>query len=574
MAPYNQHQRTAATLALVILLALLAVSCRPSAAPSPTPPAAPHPTATASATVTPISPTASATKTQTATAVPSPVPPTPTPTATVALLRVAAVAAVPAAVVAQAQEIVQAQPQHFTWSDTPAQADLVLAIGEGAPLAEWIYAPAAPFATVADSIDLAAAYGGGSQASGTFLLDKETAVTLAAHWGEPAATVVPAAQLVTTLQQAAPSWTILPFHQLQPALKVLRVGGVSPLDSTFEAASYPLAISVGVVGTETAVAQWLAQWPQRLTNRDPQRITRIAMTGPSGLSRAVADRMERLGITHPGKAVAPILQTADFAHLSNEIPFAPDCPESEQEPYGDIRFCARPAYLQLMTYVGTDINEMTGNHVNDWGEHNLHFTLDLYREAGIETFGGGRNLAQAQRPLLIEHNGNKVAFVGCNTEGPYYAWAREDYGGALPCGDFSFMRRQIGQLRAGGYLVIATLQYLEHYQYGPTWQQQRDFRALAEAGATAVSGSQGHHAQGFDFHAGAFIHYGLGNLFFDQMDYLGTRQTFIDTYVIYDGRLLSVTLWTGLIENYCCPRPTTAAERAQLLEAVFTAGNR
>ena len=94
---------------------------------------------------------------------------------------------------------------------------------------------------------------------------------------------------------------------------------------------------------------------------------------------------------------------------------------------------------------------------------------------------------------------------------------------------------------------------------------------MAEAGATAVSGSQGHHAQGFDFHRGTFIHYGLGNLFFDQMDMLGTRQTFIDTYVIYENRLLSVKLWTGLIEDYCCPRPMTAEEREGLLQVVFEA---
>ncbi|MCI0727918.1 MAG: CapA family protein, partial [Chloroflexi bacterium] len=120
-------------------------------------------------------------------------------------------------------------------------------------------------------------------------------------------------------------------------------------------------------------------------------------------------------------------------------------------------------------------------------------------------------------------------------------------------------------------LVIATLQYLEHYQYEAWSRQQRDFKALAEAGAMAVSGSQGHHAQGFAFHQGSFIHFGLGNLIFDQMQFRGTRQTFIDVYLIYDGRLLNVDLWTGLIENYARPRPMTAEEREQLLAAVFEA---
>jgi poly-gamma-glutamate synthesis protein (capsule biosynthesis protein) len=45
----------------------------------------------------------------------------------------------------------------------------------------------------------------------------------------------------------------------------------------------------------------------------------------------------------------------------------------------------------------------------------------------------------------------------------------------------------------------------------------------------------------------------------------------VDTYVIYDNRLLSVELWTGLIENYARPRQMTAEERAQLLQTLFQA---
>jgi poly-gamma-glutamate synthesis protein (capsule biosynthesis protein) len=120
-------------------------------------------------------------------------------------------------------------------------------------------------------------------------------------------------------------------------------------------------------------------------------------------------------------------------------------------------------------------------------------------------------------------------------------------------------------------VVIATQQYYEFYHYEATDQQKEDFRVLVDAGASAVSGSQGHHAQGFDLYNDAFIHYGLGNLFFDQMDMLGTRQTFVDTYTIYDGRLINVELWTGLIEDYFKPRLMTSEEREALLETVFEA---
>jgi poly-gamma-glutamate synthesis protein (capsule biosynthesis protein) len=48
----------------------------------------------------------------------------------------------------------------------------------------------------------------------------------------------------------------------------------------------------------------------------------------------------------------------------------------------------------------------------------------------------------------------------------------------------------------------------------------------------------------------AFIHYGLGNLFFDQMDSIATRQMFADRLIFYGGRHISAVLFTGLIEDF------------------------
>ena len=72
----------------------------------------------------------------------------------------------------------------------------------------------------------------------------------------------------------------------------------------------------------------------------------------------------------------------------------------------------------------------------------------------------------------------------------------------------------------------------------------------------------------------AFIHYGLGNLFFDQMgdqDWMprGIRREFLDRYVIYDGRFISVELITALLEDYSRPRLMTEQERAGFLQEYF-----
>jgi len=194
----------------------------------------------------------------------------------------------------------------------------------------------------------------------------------------------------------------------------------------------------------------------------------------------------------------------------------------------------------------------------------------MYRAEDWPWYGGGSDLADASRALIMESNGNTLSFIGCNPVGPSYAWATEDRPGAAPC-DWEYMHAELTRLKQQVDVPIATFQYWEHYQYEATLQQQEDFRGMVDAGAAIVSGSQSHHPQGFEFYNGGFIHYGPGNLFFDQMWSLGTRQQVIDQHIIYDGRHISTVLHTYMLENYAQPRPMTAQERAELLTALFEA---
>jgi poly-gamma-glutamate synthesis protein (capsule biosynthesis protein) len=305
----------------------------------------------------------------------------------------------------------------------------------------------------------------------------------------------------------------------------------------------------------------------RLTNRDTDRMTILMMTGVTALSRNIAAKMESNGVTYPGRKIRDVLLDNDLLHISNEVSFTDDCPTPGP---GGMRFCSDPRYIELLRDVGTDIIELSGNHNLDWGPEAARRSLDMYRKRGWRWFAGGRDHVQAHRPLTLPRNGNRLAFLGCNPVGASYAWADEDRPGSATC-DLPAMQRQIRDLRARGYLPIVTFQHWETYQYVPTAQQVEDFGLMSEAGAVIVSGSQAHHPQGFAFERGRFVHYGLGNLFFDQMQTLGTRQEIVDKHVFYRGRHLSTQLSTFLLMDYSQPRPMTSAERAQLLGSVFEA---
>ncbi len=431
------------------------------------------------------------------------------------------------------------------------------------------FAVVAPFPTIADGIrfeQLRAFWSGDAGALRSITNDgslpvlylteasRDALVSLLGPPGPNARFLVyPPEALLAAAWSARPvSFAILPFDQLDVRWKLLYVDGINLFDKQADVSQYPLVVNGPA-------------------NRDPDKMTIVAMTGVTALVRGTAVMMEQKGVLYPGAAIRDWLRSADIAHISNEVSFWEGCPPPRFR--SGVVMCSAPKYIALLEDVGTDVVELTGNHLWDYGWRHLNTTLDMYEARGWSYFGGGRNAATALNPARFEVNGNKIAFVGCNWFG--VNWATETRPGSARCGAqnpraFDLIIPVIQQLRAEGYHVIATLQYAEYYTYAATPQQHRDFDALREAGAVIVSGSQGHHAQGFDVNEKGFLHYGLGNLFFgDQTFSKGTLQTFVDRHVFYAGRYLGVDLRTAFIVDNAQPVPMNEAERAALLRKLF-----
>jgi poly-gamma-glutamate synthesis protein (capsule biosynthesis protein) len=301
------------------------------------------------------------------------------------------------------------------------------------------------------------------------------------------------------------------------------------------------------------------------------------MTGVTALVRATADQMESHGVLYPGEEIRNVLRLADITHISNEIPFMAGCPTPD--PWTEsLRFCSDPRYIALLEDVGTDVVELTGNHELDYGTDAFLTTLDMYDQRGWHYFGGGRDLPDSLLPALVEDHGNKLAFIGCNYAGPPSDLATAGRPGSTPC-DFVKLETEIADLRLQGYLPIMTFQYSEYYQSHPTNEERNDFLRMASAGAVIVSGSQAHMPASMEFSGESFVHYGLGNLFFDQMSHqmpdgsliYDTRNVFVDRHVFYAGRYLGTELLSYIIEDYARPRLMSGPERLELLIEIFAA---
>ena len=464
-------------------------------------------------------------------------------------------------------------PENLPKTTDPDAATLKIFVGDNYPVSQWVFALVAPFPTVVDTVsarDLRAAWKGDSH--GVFdgiplFMSESTMGVLSAYWGQPgegAVRVRSPEKILNAAWDQRPSWAIVPFDALHPRWKVLSIDGISPIHKDFDINDYELTIPVSMTG----VAPELPRIPA--SNRDPQKLTVLAMTGVTALVRATAFTMEQQGITYPAIDIGPILQAADITHISNEVPFAEDCPYPNPVQEG-VRFCSRSKYIGLLEDVGTDVVELTGDHFADWGPEAMYYTLDLYDERGWPYYGGGANFKEGRKPVMIEHNGNKIAFIGCNAKGGGFATAGDNSPGAVYC-DWNWMQQKISELQAEDYLPIATFQHFEYYTYNAQPNQVRDADRMTGAGAVIVSGSQAHQPQAFSFSKDGFAHHGLGNLFFDQLDVSeATRQGFIDLHVFYNGQHISTELITIYFVDYARARLMGPQERANLLQAVFSA---
>lgn len=356
--------------------------------------------------------------------------------------------------------------------------------------------------------------------------------------------IVAADRVEAILWRDKQSFTLVPFDELNLALRPLWLDDRPIVD---QMDGYPLA------------------WNSDTPNYAADRLTRITLSGTTALARGTLAALESIAIEEATSGIRNYVSASDFFHMTSEASIALRCPLFTDAVLGGANsLCMKRDHAAVFSNLAVDVIDLTGNHINDFGYAAFADMLDFFEGSGISIVGAGRRLQDAREPLFLDHNGNRIAWLACNEAGPYYALVNEDAEmlggirpGAVSC-DPNWLQDALPVLATQVDLVMITVQYHEYESYTPTPQQRSDFRRLAEWGADVVIGTAEHKPMTFEFYPTrrgetAFIHYGLGNLFFDQ-PFWGNMRFFMDTLYIYDGQLLTVEIFPGIIDNLARPR--------------------
>lgn len=234
--------------------------------------------------------------------------------------------------------------------------------------------------------------------------------------------------------------------------------------------------------------------------------------------------------------VKPFAQEADYSIVNFESPVV----TRESKPIdktGPNLHCVEQA-MECVASNGFKCVTLANNHFRDQGQIGIEDTLDACLKYNVDYIGGGRNLAEAERILYKEINGQRLAIVNlCENE---WSIAGKNYGGSNPLNPVkNYYAIKLAKEKAD-YVLVIVHGGIEGYPF-PTPRMQDTYRFFVDAGADAVINHHQHCYSGYEEYKRKPIFYGLGNFCFDHKGERGS--------IWNEGYMVSV-LFSGKDVNY------------------------
>lgn len=251
---------------------------------------------------------------------------------------------------------------------------------------------------------------------------------------------------------------------------------------------------------------------------------RFMAVGDIMLGRGVGARLKKAGgFDKAFEDVAPLLNEGDIVFANLESPLT-DSTHS-LDPNGKIVLKAKPEAVSALTMAGFNVVSLANNHMMDYYEKGLYDTMSILDENGILHTGGGSNIDEARKPVIMEVNGIKVGFLAYTDMAemvfagkPYLSFAAKENKSGLAPRKNDIVLEDVKKLREQVDLVAVSL----HWGIEDTFKISKDqiefAHELIDNGADIILGHHPHQFQGMEIYKDKPIIYSMGNFIFDQND--------------------------------------------------------
>ena len=248
----------------------------------------------------------------------------------------------------------------------------------------------------------------------------------------------------------------------------------------------------------------------------------MAFTGDVIFAGNVETILKTNGYDYPYREIAELLQKPDFTIANLETPITTRG-DQQQKQY---TYRSSPDALPAFKAAGFDIVNLANNHILDYGQDGLLDTIKALDAKEILHTGAGKNLEEAYRPVIVEKNGIKVAFLGFSHKVPDNSWkAGKNQPGTTQLYDPKQAVKTIEETRDKADLVVVMAHWGEEKAEKPLEEHRKMARSFIDAGADLIVGTHPHVLQGLEHYQGKWIAYSLGNFLFTTNDHAPSWET-------------------------------------------------
>lgn len=297
---------------------------------------------------------------------------------------------------------------------------------------------------------------------------------------------------------------------------------------------------------------------------------RLAAMGDVMLAREVGRHFKERPEDFSFNEIKPVLNGHDLICLNLENPVGiKGMPDKVQDPH--VTFCSHPDTLKALKNLGTHVVSIGNNHMLDYGEAALVETLEYLNAAGIKYAGAGRNYEDANRPLLLECNGKKIAFLShVFIYSASTLRAKRNRPGVSDHRIRNILPR-IKELSREGYHVIVSIHWGWEYSFYPIPYQMKQARQMIDNGALLILGHGPHYPQGIEDYKDGQIVYSLGNFIFDEPQKYAKRSFIYSVGVTEDRRLERSEVFPVHINNHV-PKLVEGKEKEHIERLIYNLG--
>ncbi|SFL26543.1 poly-gamma-glutamate synthesis protein (capsule biosynthesis protein) [Paenibacillus sp. 1_12] len=242
-----------------------------------------------------------------------------------------------------------------------------------------------------------------------------------------------------------------------------------------------------------------------------QSSVKLTFIGDVMFSGNVEQLLIKNGWDYPYRYMKEYLEKADITIANLETPIS----TRGTAQIKDYTYRSSPEALPALKASGVDLVNTANNHILDYGSDALLDTMDALDQVDIKRVGTGRNIEEAYKPVIMERNGIKIAFLGFSRNAPDAGWyagkqkpgVAETYSTKLPL-------EAIANAREVADLVVVIAHWGIERQDVAAKEQTDLAHKYIDEGADLVVASHPHVLQGFEQYNGKWIAYSLGNFIF------------------------------------------------------------